>query len=68
MIVFGGAGAGNSGGRYHPPTDSWLPTTTVGAPSARYRHTTVWTAAEMIVWGGTAPNGSELGDGARYTP
>ena len=49
MIVWG-AGAGNTGGRYNPSTDSW--TATSGLASARYLHTAVWTGSEMIVWGG----------------
>jgi len=32
--------------------ESWTPTSTVGAPSARYEHTAVWTGSKMIVWGG----------------
>jgi N-acetylneuraminic acid mutarotase len=43
--------------------------TNEGAPSPRSRHTALWTGAEMIVWGGTGPDGSEgLGDGGRYDP
>ena len=55
MIVWGGittSGYVNTGGRYNPTTDSWIPTTTTGAPGARYQHTSVWTGSEMIVWGG----------------
>ena len=33
---------------------SWLPTSTSGAPSARYGHVAVWTGSEMIVAGGMA--------------
>src|SRR5262245_56327999 len=45
----------NTGGRYNPATDSWLPTSTgANVPLARYRHLAVWTGSEMIVWGGTA--------------
>jgi hypothetical protein len=28
------------------------PTSTAGAPTARYLHTAIWTASKMIVWGG----------------
>ena len=55
MIVWGGNGTGgdlNTGGRYNPSTDSWVATTTTGAPDARVLHTAVWTGTEMIVWGG----------------
>jgi hypothetical protein len=68
MIVWGGALAGSTGGRYHPPTDTCLVMGTANAPSSRNDHTTVWTGVEMIVWGGTAPNSQELGDGGRYMP
>jgi hypothetical protein len=65
MIVFGGrdrAAPGgttlDSGARYHPTSDSWVPTST--APIANHRHVAVWTGNEMAVWGG-AP-------GLRYDP
>jgi N-acetylneuraminic acid mutarotase len=67
MIVWGGLGlvsvSLNSGGRYNPSTDSWAPTS-IGAnvPSARWRHTAVWTGSEMIVWGGDGNTGG------RYNP
>ena len=54
----------NSGGRYNPMTDIWMPTNTTGAPSERGAHTAVWTGTEMIIWGGW-PN---LNTGARYIP
>ncbi len=57
----------NTGGRYNPLTDSWTPTSTVGAPSGRFSHAAVWTGTLMVVWGGhdssTAPN-----TGGRYDP
>jgi hypothetical protein len=66
MIVWGGHdnyNALNSGGRYNPATDSWLPTSTgTNVPQARYYHTAVWDGTEMIVWGG----GSNTG--GRYNP
>ena len=52
MIVWGGNGLFNTGGRYNPSTDSWTATSTTNAPDARYGHTAVWTGSEMIVWGG----------------
>jgi Kelch motif. len=59
MIVWGGNGGcafnmctTDAGGRYNPSTDSWTATTLTNAPSARDRHTAVWTGSEMIVWGG----------------
>jgi hypothetical protein len=65
MIVWGGGS--NSGGRYNPATDRWVPTSTSNAPSGRAEHTAVWTGSEMIVWGGT--NGSNnLNTGGKYNP
>ncbi|HKR56300.1 MAG TPA: hypothetical protein VJS20_08360, partial [Gemmatimonadales bacterium] len=69
----------NTGGRYDPVTNTWAPVSTVGAPSARFGHTAVWTGTEMIVWGGVdgtaIPNSvgvsyanNHLGNGARYNP
>jgi hypothetical protein len=58
MIVWGGSGPAspngtfNSGGRYDPTGDSWLPTSTAGAPPARDQLRAVWTGSLMIVWGG----------------
>jgi N-acetylneuraminic acid mutarotase len=58
MIVWGGFsfdGAEhfwNTGGRYNPSTDRWLPTSTTNAPDGRELHTAVWTGSAMIVWGG----------------
>ena len=76
MIVWGGTslaatGLGD-GARYDPRTNSWTPVSPTGAPSARYRHTAVWTGREMIIWGGLVPNppGNAIpqNDGARYDP
>ncbi|MDG6028126.1 MAG: hypothetical protein E3K40_15785 [Candidatus Brocadia sp.] len=39
----------NDGGRYNPATNTWVATTTTGAPSGRQRHTAVWTGTKMIV-------------------
>ena len=38
--------------------DTWTAPSITNAPTARSRHTAVWTGSEMIVWGG--------GDGATY--
>src|SRR5204862_4466985 len=57
----------NSGGRYDPGTDSWVATSTIGAPMARYSHTAVWTGNEVIVWGGRV-GGSDSNSGGRYNP
>ncbi len=72
VIVWGGSTFGinavlNSGGRYNPTTDAWVPTSLAGVPSQRAAHTAVWTGSEMIVWGGT--NGpSVVNSGGRYAP
>ena len=77
MIVWGGAAADpkffpiflNTGGRYDPATDSWRPTSTLNAPSARSGHSAVWTGHEMIVWGGgTLSFVRPFNTGGRYDP
>ena len=79
MIVWGGLNsigtapdALNTGGRYDPSTDTWLPTSTTGAPSGRASHTAVWSGSEMLVWGGgyVVYQGEydNQGDGAKYNP
>ena len=73
MIVWGGdrilSGGGylNTGGRYHPGTDTWTTTSTTSAPSGRSFHTAVWSGSEMIVWGGGIPS-SIVNTGGRYNP
>jgi N-acetylneuraminic acid mutarotase len=58
MIIWGGSsctgcnGEVATGARYNPVTDTWVPTSATAAPSARDKHTTVWTGSSMIVWGG----------------
>lgn len=47
--------------------DTWTPTDTATAPSARYEHTAIWTGTEMIVWGGYGPGGMLI-TGGRYDP
>lgn len=71
MIVWGGTHGVvyyNDGRVYNPLTNSWMPMSTIGAPSPRYLHTAVWTGTEMIVWGGFPPASGQTGDGARYNP
>ncbi len=77
MIVWGGgdnvSGGTNTGGRYDPVSDSWIPTYAAeSVPAARFNHTTVWTGAEAIVWGGRGSYGSfddwYLNTGGRYDP
>src|SRR5262245_2238777 len=68
MIVWGGDDNSDldTGGRYFPDTDTWLPTGMGPGPTGRRQHTAVWTVAEMIVWGGRG--GSDRNDGSRYDP
>jgi len=73
MIVWGGTFDGgptffDTGGRYNIGSDSWTATTTNNAPTARERHTAVWTGIEMIVWGGDEGLPSVLNTGGRYDP
>jgi hypothetical protein len=68
MIVWGGRGPNNTGGRYAPATDSWTATTTSGAPSARWSHTAVWTGSRMILWGGYATTAVYFNTGGQYDP
>ncbi len=73
MIVWGGFGERpsyfiyfNTGGRYNPNTDSWMPTSNTNSPDGRENHTAVWTGDEMIVWGGDGYG--YLNTGGRYNP
>jgi N-acetylneuraminic acid mutarotase len=78
MIVWGGFSDDgsfnylNTGGRYNPSTDRWLPISTTNAPGGREAHTAVWTGSAMIVWGGldVLPNGftHHLNTGGVYNP
>jgi hypothetical protein len=73
MIVWGGYGSSypvhelDTGGIYDPGTDTWVPTATLSAPSARHMHSAVWTGTEMIVWGGEEIYGT-TDTGGRYDP
>jgi N-acetylneuraminic acid mutarotase len=71
MVVWGGNAAPpgpnsaiSSGARYDPSTDSWLPVSTSGAPSARFLHSATWTGSLMVVWGGSPATNT----GGRYNP
>jgi hypothetical protein len=74
MIVWGGEDREdsphptNTGARYSPSSDSWVPTFPGATlPSPRDHHTAVWTGSEMIVWGGELI-GTKLNTGGRYSP
>src|SRR5438477_2782080 len=69
MIVWGGIttpGATNTGGRYNPSANTWVATSTIGAPSARYQPTAVWIGSQLIVWGGQETFPLGLNTGGRY--
>jgi len=70
MVVWGGIngqGPLGTGGRFDPATDTWTPTSLVGAPSARFQHVGVWTGSRMLIWGGR--DGTQwLNGGGRYDP
>lgn len=68
MIIWGGHTASYvaTGERYNPATNAWSPLPALGAPSARYAHSAIWSNSEMIIWGGVAFD--TLDDGARYNP
>jgi N-acetylneuraminic acid mutarotase len=73
MIVWGGWGGQtvstgelDTGGRYDPAANTWSPTNGAGAPSARTKHTAVWTGSDMIVWGGEEDG--HLNTGGHYLP
>jgi N-acetylneuraminic acid mutarotase len=79
MIIWGGAYSDensnyyeNTGGRYNPTKDEWMPTPTEGdCPVARNGHSLVWTGHEMIVWGGSTGSGSPINifiTGGRFNP
>jgi N-acetylneuraminic acid mutarotase len=57
----------NTGGIYDPVADSWSPTSTLDAPSARAGHRTVWTGSRMIIWGGSTGS-APFNTGGRYDP
>lgn len=70
LIIWGGLSTKddlNTGARYYPATDSWLPTNHGLAPAPRWGHTAVWTGKEMIVWGGVYGL-THLWYGGRYDP
>jgi len=77
MVVWGGRAYDpfgnfaylNTGGRYDPSSDTWLPVSTgPNVPAGRYEHTGVWTGTEMLVWGGDEPSVGNLNSGGRYDP
>ncbi len=47
--------------------ESWTPTTTINAPSARFNHISIWTGTNMIIWGGYDST-SFFNTGGKYDP
>jgi hypothetical protein len=73
MIVWGGENYRylNSGGKYYPSTDSWIPTSLgENVPEGRAGHTALWTGSAMIVWGGCSYTSQAncFNIGAQYDP
>jgi hypothetical protein len=59
MMVWSGIDPNNSnppqggGGQYSPATDTWTPTSAVGAPPARWGQTQVWIGRSVLGWAGS---------------
>ena len=72
MLVWGGytttSGYVNTGSRYAPSSDSWVPIPTSASPEGRTEHTAIWTGTEMIVWGGITMYDTVMNTGGRYNP
>lgn len=76
MIVWGGVTTinndkTNTGGRYDPATDRWMPTSLINAPQHLTGSSVVWAGRFMIVWGGIISQaGSNIAtnQGHRYDP
>lgn len=73
LIVWGGENGTvefNTGGRYSPAGDSWLPVTIdTYTPIGRECHTAVWDGTRMIVWGGRyRGTNTPIRSGGRYDP
>jgi hypothetical protein len=68
MLIWGGNVFENTGGRYFPATDSWLPTSTgANVPTiATEFSTSVWTGSRVIIWGGYDFNA--VNKGVLYDP
>ena len=75
MIIWGGRTQSpptplQTGGRYDPVTNTWTPTSTLGAPSPRGKHAAVWTGGHMVVWGGYSSYSAVIrsATGSAYDP
>ncbi len=59
------------GSSFDPASNTWTAISATNAPSARSRHSAIWTGTRMIIWGGSARAGGALNaknDGAIYDP
>ncbi|CAG1008510.1 hypothetical protein ANRL4_03899 [Anaerolineae bacterium] len=77
MLVWGGDTVSpdvvptNTGGRYDPVTDTWLPITVTNAPISRTLPIGVWAETQLLIWGGAIDYQcacTGLNTGARYDP
>jgi N-acetylneuraminic acid mutarotase len=73
MLVWGGfdviaASPTNTGAQYDPATDTWVASTTMGAPSSGELQVAVSTGSRMLVWGGHDASGQFANTGAQYDP
>lgn len=70
MIAWGGGRDSgtlfyNTGGKYNPVSNSWVPTPMLNVPLTRRFFSSVWTDSEMIVWGGFSSIGNLTDTGGR---
>jgi N-acetylneuraminic acid mutarotase len=77
MLIWGGMNTSEAGpdqllsdgARYDPDSDTWSPITANGAPVGELLWQSVWTGAELIVWGREVVDGMDLRSiGGRYDP
>lgn len=71
MIIWGGINEDNTfgdGATFNLANNTWLPLTTVNAPSSRFNFTSVWTGTEMIVFGGRLAGVIHRTDNKKYNP
>jgi len=68
MIVWGGGNGIETGGRYDPSTDTWLPTSQDVDTPDDSNWTAVWTGTEIIFWGGSGDSPTYARTGRRYDP
>ena len=71
LFVWGGQDIGyiglNTGGVFDPTTNTWTPTTTSGAPSARRYPHCVWSGSKVVVWSGEESSAANVQvTGGRY--